>query len=292
MSVTEETIDKIVKAAAKPSVPIGNRILDFLSSVRLGVSVLIALVLLSFVGMLIVQQNVNGFETFYLSLTPAEKTVFGWLGLFDVYHSWYFLGLLLFLSLNIVLASIDHFPAAWKYISEPKLWATRGWLLKQKEKAIIKIEGSDKNEIAEKVKSVFAQNNLKSRFHTEEIINYGTDEKGRRDFNKIETNQNLYVFGESGKWNRLGAYIVHVFLLTLFLGHYIALTTGFDADVRFIPGQTTNEIQLIQTNLDKQERYTVALPFTITCTDIEQQLINPKGDIGIGNTVDCGRKSK
>lgn len=286
MSVTEETIDKIAKAAAKPSVPIGNRILDFMSSVRFGVSLLIALVLLSFLGMLIVQQNVNGFETFYLSLTPAEKTVFGWLGLFDVYHSWYFLGLLLLLSLNIVLASIDHFPAAWKYISEPKLWATRGWLLKQKEKAIIKIEGSDKNEIAEKVKTVFAQNNLKSRLHTEEIINYGTDENGRRDFNKIETKQNLYVFGESGKWNRLGAYIVHVFLLTLFLGHYIALTTGFDADVRFMPGQTTNEIQLIQTNLDKQERYTVALPFTITCTDIEQQLINPKGDIGIGNTVD------
>jgi cytochrome c biogenesis protein ResB len=51
--------------------------------------------------------------------------------------------------------------------------------------------------------------------------------------------KNLFVFGESGKWNRLGAYIVHVFLLTLFLGHFVALQTGFDADVRMMPGQVT-----------------------------------------------------
>ena len=53
-----------------------------------------------------------------------------------------------------------------------------------------------------------------------------------------------------------------------------------------MPGQTTNEIQLIEFNLDKQERYAVGLPFTIDCLDIEQQLIDPKGDIGISNTVD------
>jgi cytochrome c biogenesis protein ResB len=40
------------------------------------------------------------------------------------------------------------------------------------------------------------------------------------------------VFGETGRLNRIGAYIVHVALLTLFLGHFVALQTGFDADVR------------------------------------------------------------
>jgi len=53
-----------------------------------------------------------------------------------------------------------------------------------------------------------------------------------------------------------------------------------------MPGQTTNEIEMIEFNLDKQERYSVALPFTINCTDIEQNLIDRKGSIEISNTLD------
>ena len=93
------------------------------------------LVVLAMIGMLIMQQNVQGFETYYASLTPAEKLVFGALGIFDIYHSWYFNFILIVLSLNIVLASIDHFPAAWSYISRPKLDASKKWLLGQKQSA-------------------------------------------------------------------------------------------------------------------------------------------------------------
>jgi hypothetical protein len=54
------------------------------------------------------------------------------------------------------------------------------------------------------------------------------------------------------------------------------LQTGFDADVRMMPGQVTSEIQMIEINLDQQQRFAVGLPFTITCTDIEQSLIDRK----------------
>ena len=266
MSAVEETIKTAPSETPQSkSVPVVNRILDFLSSVRFGVVLLCVLVFLSLVGMLIIQQNVDGFDAYYAGLTPAEKLVYGYLGVFDIYHSWYFNFLLLILSLNIVLASIDRFPSAWSFISRPKLDASRKWLLGQKQSAIIEVKGENEQEIAEKVRSVFKSNGLKA------II---TQKKG-----------NLFIFGESGKWNRLGAYIVHVALLTLFLGHFVALQTGFDADVRMMPGQTTNEIQMIEFNLDKQERYNVALPFTIYCTDIEQDLIDPKGSIEIQNTM-------
>lgn len=283
MSVAEETLKEKAQISSKPFVERG---LEFLSSVRFGIVLLVLLVILSVLGMLIIQQNVSGFDSYYLSLTPAEKTVFAWLGLFDVYHSWYFSALLLLLSLNIILASIDRFPSAWAYIKDPKLWATRGWLLNQNQNKTLQIKSENEKQIAEKIADIFQQNNLTAKITEQTSTYYGTDEKGKRDFSKIETKNNFYVFGESGKWNRMGAYIVHVFLLTLFLGHYVALQTGFDADVRFVPGETKNEIELIEFNLDKQERYAAALPFTITCTDIEQQLINPKGDIGISNTVD------
>jgi cytochrome c biogenesis protein len=267
MSAVEETLkEKITQLPTPAAMPIVNRVLDFLSSVRFGVSLLISLVFLAFLGMIIVQQNVIGFETYYASLMPAEKTVYALLGLFGIYDSWYFNALLLVLSLNIILASIDRFPSAWAYISRPKTDGSRQWLSGQKQNTVLEIHSEDAGNTAEKIKDIFQNNGLKARI---------TEKKGK-----------LFVFGESGKWNRLGAYIVHVFLLTLFLGHFVANMTGFDADVRFMPGQITNEIQKIEHKLDKQERYIVALPFTIYCTDIEQKLIDPQGEIGIENTID------
>ncbi|MEP7039145.1 MAG: cytochrome c biogenesis protein ResB, partial [Acidobacteriota bacterium] len=264
MSATEETIKAIAASKTRTkSTPVLNRILDFLSSVRFGVVLLCLLVVLAMTGMLIIQQNVNGFDAYFASLTPAEKFVYGSLRLFDIYHSWYFNFLLLVLSLNIVLASIDRFPSAWSYVKNPKLNATHNFLLKQKQNAVIEIEGADEKQVAEKVSRIFADNGFKSQITKSNNSFYKIDENGEKDFSKIETKSNLIVYGERGKWNRLGAYIVHVALLTLFLGHFVALQTGFDADVRMMPGQVTNEIQMIQFNLDKQERYKVALPFTI-----------------------------
>lgn len=265
MEVIEETIKE--KPIPKPkSKPLVNSVLDFLSSVKFGVVLLCILVFLSMLGMLIIQQNVQGFDAWFASLTPAEKTVYGFLGFFDIYHSWYYNLILLILSLNIVLASIDRFPSAWSFISRPKLDASKKWLLGQKQSATVNVEGESEQEVAEKVKDVFKSEGLNPKI---------TQKKGK-----------FYVFGESGKWNRLGAYIVHVFLLTLFLGHFVALQTGFDADVRFVPGEAKNEIEMIKFNLDKQERYAVELPFTIYCTDIQQSLIDPNGSIEVSNTLD------
>lgn len=297
MSVIEESIK--TKEISKPkTAPILNRFLDFISSVRFGIVLLCILVFLSVLGMLIIQQNVQGFESSYAVRTPAEKLIYGALGLFDIYHSWYYIGLLLLLSLNIILASIDRFPSAWKYISEPKLTATRGFLLNQNPNAVVEINGRDEAEIARKIGEAFEENGFKPRTTQEETTVYATDETGKKDFSRTERKKSLYVFGERGKWNRMGAYIVHVFLLTLFLGHYVALQTGFDADIRLTPdtngaiqrdfniAQKTDTIQLIDINLDKQERYDVQLPFTITCNEIEQKLIDPNGSIEINNTLD------
>ena len=265
MSAAEETL-RTGELPKRRSAPIVNRFLDFISSVRFGVSLLIALVVLSMIGMLIVQQNVNGFDAYFASLTPAEKLVYSRLGFFDIYHSWYFNALLLVLSLNIVLASIDRFPSAWSYIVRPKTWATRKWLHTQQQAATIEVADRGLDNSIDRVKSAFEQNGLKATVSEKHGLHY--------------------VFGERGKWNRIGAYIVHVALLTLFLGHFVALQTGFDADVRMIPGQETNEIQMIQFDLDKKEKFNVQLPFTITCTDIEQKLIDPRGSIDVTNTLD------
>lgn len=292
MSAAEETIEAKEISKSK-SAPILNRIVDFMSSVRFGVTLLCTLVVLSMIGMLIVQQNVAGsFEPYYASLTPAEKFVFGSLGFFDIYHSWYFNFLLLILSLNLVLASIDRFPSAWSYISSPKLTATRAWLLNHKDSAVVRLHVKDEAEAAEKIKQTFAANGLSARISESTSIDYAVDKDGKKDFSDTIAKTNVYVFGERGRFNRIGAYIVHVCLLTLFLGHFVANTTGIDADVRMIPGDATDKIQMIQFDLDKKEKFDVQLPFTMTCTDIQQKLIDPRGSIDVTNTLDWRTQMK
>ena len=134
MSAAEETIRPKEIPNPKTASDL-DRAVNFLSSVKFGIVLLCILVVFSMVGMLIIQQNVQGFDSHYAGMTPAEKSVYGALGIFDIYHSWYYNFLLLVLSLNIVLASIDRFPSAWSFISKPKLDASRRWLLGQKQNA-------------------------------------------------------------------------------------------------------------------------------------------------------------
>lgn len=285
MSAAEDTI-KPSPETRRQTAPVLNRVLDFLSSVQFGIAQLIILVILSMIGMLVLQQNVQGFDAYYVSLTPAEKLVFGRLGFFDIYHSWYYNLLLLTLSLNIILASIDRFPSAWAYIRDPKRTATRNWLLAQSSNDTIEFGQENDRSVAQKVMSVFKKYGLKPVATDVTGIEYGTDADGKKDFSVIKNKTSIVVFGQSGQLNRLGAYIVHVFLLTLFLGHFVALQTGFDADVRMIPGATTDEIQKIEFDLDKKVKYNVKIPFSMECTDIQQRLIDENGSIDVNNTLD------
>ncbi len=269
MSAAEESLKP--KEAFKPkTAPVLNRILDFLSSVRFGVVLLCVLVVLAMVGMIILQQNVSGFDAYYVSLTPAEKTIFGGLGLFDIYHTYYFNALLLILSLNIVLASIDRFGSSWSYIAKPKKTATKPWLLARKSNAQFEMAATSDTEAVRRIEEAIKANGLKTSV--------------------VENASGTYVFGEAGQYNRIGAYIVHVFLLTLFLGHFVALQTGFDADVRMTPGEKTDSIQMIQYNLDRKDKFNVKLPFSMECTDISQTLIDPTGNIDVSNTLDWATK--
>src|SRR5690606_23266420 len=214
------------------------------------------------------------------------KIVFAKLGLFDIYHSWYFNFLLVFLSLNIVLSSIDHFPAAWSYISKPKTFATRGWLSEQRETKTIKIAAADKDQAAAIVKKAFEEGGLNAQVNDFTSAEYGENADGTKNFDEVSHVTNTIVFAEKGRTNRLGAYVVHVALLTLFMGHFVANQTGFDADVRMIPGESTDLLEKIEFDLDKKERFGVQIPFTMTCTDIQQKLIDQGGNIGTANTLD------
>src|ERR687886_323857 len=146
MSAIEETKSEIsVAAPPRPRARVSpvTWLLNLLSSVRFGVMLLVILAAFSMIGMLVEQQNVEGFERNFATQTPATKLLFGTLGFYDIYHSWYFNVTLLVLSLNIVLASIDRFPGAWQYVRRPKLDVQPVWLAKQPASTTLKMKGED-----------------------------------------------------------------------------------------------------------------------------------------------------
>ena len=243
-----------------------KRTLDLLSSVKFGVGMLMLLALACMIGMVIVQENVDGFDKYFASLTPAQKFLYGKLDFFDIYHAWYFNALLLVLSLNIVLASIDRFPSAWTFISRKKLDASGHWLSGQKPSATVSLHASGLEEAVERVTGAFRAARLKA------VV---TEKKGK-----------TYVFGERGAWNRLGAYAVHVALLTIFLGGFLTSTFMQYGQMPLEPGLASNEMTETVFNVDQLSRTVHQLPFEVECTDIEQKLIRKEGAITADNTLD------
>lgn len=279
MSVIEKTADQIVSNSSaeenkqrtetneKGENSVFTRFLAFLSSVRFGIFLLIIVASLCFLGMVIMQQNVDGFERYYAELTPAQRLVYGSLGLFDVYHSWYFNAFLLILSLNIILSSIDRFPKTWSFIANRKLNASTKWLEGQSAHAGIETESENAESLAAKI----AQN-AKNLGWRKTIIS----SKGGKTF----------VFAESGVWNRFAYLAVHVGLLTIFAGGFMTGQLGNTGQMTLQPGQSSNQIFEIVSNLDKLDQVTKRLPFEIVCTDIQQKLIKNDGSINAMNTID------
>jgi cytochrome c biogenesis protein len=279
MSAVEETKTELgVKSAAaeRPSVSVVTWVLNLLSSVRFGVTLLMILVTLSMIGMLIMQKNVEGFEKYFANMTPASRLLWGSLGFFDIYDAWYFKLLLLVLSLNIVLASIDRFPKAWSFISKPKLDASAKWLRGQEQHADLALAGDSRESVAGHVAAACKAVGLKPR----------VTERGGKSF----------VFAQRGAWNRLGAYAVHVALLTIFLGGFLTRMFDQNGQMPVRPGVTSSEMSETIFNVSdgglQLARATMPLPFEVTCEDIQQKLIKQDGPITQDNTIDWLTKIK
>jgi cytochrome c biogenesis protein len=275
MSAVEQTKTDVGVPTA-PAVPaaagrsygpsVVTRVLNLLSSVRLGVILLILLVVASMIGMIVMQVNVEGFDKYYAELTPASRFLLGKLGFFDIYHVWYFNVLLLVLSLNIVLASIDRFPSAWSYVAKKKLDASARWLKGQEQSAVVVFAGEEPRGAAERIAAAFRAARLKT----------AVTEKGGK----------IFVFGERGAWNRLGAYAVHVALLTIFFGGFLTAQFGRVGNMPLEPGKSADTMTETVFDLDRPARAIYELPFTVECLDVQQKLIRKEGTITADNTLD------
>jgi cytochrome c biogenesis protein len=266
------TIERNITAATIPvrsktgGEPFLSRFLGLFASVRFGIVLLCLLALACLVGMVVMQQNVDGFENYYAALTPAQRLVYAKLGFFNIYHVWYFNSLLFLLSVNIVLSSVERLPKTWVFVSKPQITVPLRWLNEQKPSAEFELTG-DADAFALRAQNV-------ARSH------------GWRRTRVAEKDGTTYVFGEKGVWNRLGAYPVHVALLLIFVGGFMTAEFGVTGSLPVAPGENVKQIYETVVNLDKVNQVTWQLPFEVSATDIQQKLINKEGPITAMNTID------
>lgn len=253
------------QAVSKKSESVLDGVLGLLSSVRFGIVMLVILLICSMIGMLVMQVEVDGFQEYYNRLTPAQRLIYGKLGFFQIYHSWYFTLLLAITGLNIILASIDRFPTAWRYISTPKAKASPTFVRQQMFTAEHDLREAPR-EAADRIAKDWRRRGMRTRI---------SEERGR-----------FTVFAQRNVWNRLGAYVVHVALLTIFTAGFLTSRFGVGGMMEIRPGTSSNTFTTFEMTLDGQKRGVEKLPFSIECTDIQQRLIIPEGGLEATNTID------
>ncbi len=266
-----ESKSKSKKAKASGLSAFIDGFLNLISSVPFGITQLILLIIACMIGMLIQQQELETFKPYYTELTPSEKVIYGNLGFFDIYHAWYFNLLLLLLSLNIILASIDHFPAAWSHIKRKKLTASPVFAMAQRFKEQVELPKLERPHLAERAAAAARAMKFKVRV--------------------TEGDTRTTIFAERGVWNRLGAYAVHVGLLTIFFGGFMT-SRGYTGSIWITPEELSDKIQMNVFNVEHAtSEYAVStrevtLPFTLEGIDIEHKPIKREGSIEPSNTLD------
>jgi cytochrome c biogenesis protein len=91
---------------------------NILSSLRLTISLLILLAALSVIGTVIPQ---NATEQQYLRQYSKETYyILKGFGLLNMYHSWWFMGVLILLAINLIACSLKRLPSVWRQVRKTR----------------------------------------------------------------------------------------------------------------------------------------------------------------------------
>lgn len=212
------------------------KIQDALASLRLTMAVLIILAIVSIIGTIIPQGHL---PPEYLAAIGGEQgnryKLYSSLGFFNMYYSWWFVGLLSLLSANLLACSIKRLPNVCRIAFKPD-----GLLTSSIEKSATACHHIP----AEKALSA------------DEIVarlkkNWGTVSDTSQDGSR-------HLFAQRRPWSRLSAYMVHASIIIIFIGAIIGNLFGFKGNMNIPEGST------VSTYLDKRggER---PLGFEIRC---------------------------
>jgi cytochrome c biogenesis protein len=199
-----------------------DKFLTFLSSLECGLILLGSIGTAVIIGTMILQRPMAREGQIEQIYAPQTVRILNALGLFDVFHAWWFILLLGLLGANITLASLERFPQAWRFFVRPHLMADERF-----------------------VHQLPFQKEIPLGFHAPaealSIASQRLSELGYAPKPKVLERGILYV--EKHRIARLAPYIVHASLLIIFAGAIIDGLRGFRGFVSLTPGARTQSVE-------------------------------------------------
>jgi cytochrome c biogenesis protein len=215
-----------------------DRVWKVFVSVKLTIVLLLTLAGASIIGTL-VPQNENP-AAYVQTYGEVLYRTFSLLGIFDMYHSWWFQMLILLLTANIIVCSIDRLQATRKilFVRNPRFNIARFRRLKRKAEF-------NADRTVDQLKRVLPP--IVAR---------------RFGYHRVEnTDDGFAIYGERGRWTRFGVYTVHLSVILLLIGGLIGSIFGFDGFVNIAEGETAQYVQL------RNRTQKLKLDFEIRCDD-------------------------
>ena len=220
----------------------GRKLWQTMSSIKTGVILLIVVVIFSAAGTVILQRPTSDADDIQRAYSPQMLRILDALGLTDVYHSWWFVLLLVLVSLSIIAASIERFPNSWRFFSRPY---------------------KSPDERYRKALPIQAQFAIE-----DEGAGLAAADKAFRELGLgpqlVSDPHQATVFGERNRLSEMAVYVVHASLLLIFLGGIVDALYGWRGYVALTKGQQSNTVELH----DKSGR---VLPFAVRCDEAGQE---------------------
>ncbi len=196
-----------------------DRLWQFFTSVKLAVFTLIALAVASVFGTL-VEQNLPRekyreiYEDWAFELMDRAD-------LFDMYHSWWFLALLVLFTINLACCTIDRFPKALNVVRNPRtkldedLLDTLPLADRWKRKGTA---GDWAPRYADALSSLFAKPLVAAE------------------------GEEIHMYAEAGMASRFGVYVTHLSIIVIFLGAIVGNMAGFKGFVNLPEGESVSQV--------------------------------------------------
>jgi len=235
-----ETISEVRIEEAAPVAPAKrtpspiDQVWDFFISVKLAIFTLIILAIASIFGT-IVEQNQPP-EKYHQIYEDWAFALMNRINLFDMYHSWWFLLLLVLFTVNLTCCTIDRFPKMLRVVRNPRTkldgnlekslslsdrWKRKGTL----------------SDWAAKYSSTLSATFAKPKV---------TEEGGE-----------VHLYAETGVASRFGVYVTHLSIIIIFIGAILGNVFGFKSYVNITDGE---EVSHLDTRGGKEH---INLPFSV-----------------------------
>lgn len=214
----------------------GKALIDFFASLRLTIFLLIILSITSIFGTVIPQGDIP--HEYLHGISQTKLKIYQSLDLFDMYHSWWFIAILILFTINLMVCSARRLPHVWRFISSPATVLDESLLAGLSQWQVIPCGGARTKH---------------DKLHALIVKNFGT-------VTVTESAGAVHLFAEKNATSRLAVYATHLSIIIIFIGSIIGSLFGYKGFVTITEGET---VSTVQTRSGK----TVDLGFSLGCEE-------------------------